>query len=252
MPRGIAVCIGVNRVDLKHYLKWPGGLRACELDAKDMAKIATSRGFKAQKILTKEATRENITSSIKHAAKTLTKGDMFLLTYSGHGSQIKDDSGDEWKDALDRTWNQIQSGKVGNVILQLGSNDVCAEYGHDYGSLAFVQPSTPDNIVSIEAEHFIQRISNSTHQWEPDRIIGASITAVSAQPDSGTSMPFPDYLTLSPRLDYRVNFVRTGIHYIWMRGYAIGTADYLVHVGLNGQRQSTAENIQIKEYNKGI
>jgi hypothetical protein len=160
--------------------------------------------------------------------------------------------GDEWKDALDRTRNQIQPGKVGNVILQLGSNDVCAEYGHDYGSLAFVQPSTPDNIVAIEAEHFIQRISNSTHQWEPDRIIGASLTAVSARPDSGTSMPFPDYLTLSPRLDYRVNFVRTGIHYIWMRGYAIGTDDYLVHVGLDGQRQSTAENIQIKEYNKWI
>jgi hypothetical protein len=69
--------------------------------------------------------------------------------------------GDEWKDALNRVWNQIQPGKVGNVILQLGSNDVCAEYSHDYGSLAFVQPTTPDNIVSIEAEHFIQRISGS-------------------------------------------------------------------------------------------
>ena len=128
--------------------------------------------------------------------------------------------GDEWKDALDRAWNQIQPREVGNVILKLGSNDVCAEYGHDYGSLAFVQSTIPDNIVSIEAEHFIQRISSITHQWEPDRIPGASIMAVRAQPDSGTSMPYPDYLTSSPRLDYRVNFVRTGIHYVWLRGYA--------------------------------
>ena len=160
--------------------------------------------------------------------------------------------GDEWKDALDRTWNQIQPGKVGNVILQLGSNDVCAEYGHDYGSFAFVQPTTPDNIVSIEAEHFIQRISGSTHEWERDRKFGASITAVRAQPDSGTNMPYPDYLTLSPRLDYRVNFVRTGIHYVWLRGYASGTDDCLVHVGLDGQRQSTAENIKIENFNQWI
>jgi hypothetical protein len=160
--------------------------------------------------------------------------------------------GDEWKDALDRAWNQIQPKEVGNVILQLGSNDVCAEYGHDYGSLAFVQSTIPDNIVSIEAEHFIQRISSITHQWEPDRIAGASILAVRAQPDSGTSMPYPDYLTSSPRLDYRVNFVRTGIHYVWLRGYANGTDDYLIHVGLDGQRQSTAENIKIENYNEWI
>jgi hypothetical protein len=158
--------------------------------------------------------------------------------------------GDEWKDALDRAWNQIQPKEVGNVILQLGSNDVCAEYGHDYGSLAFVQPTTPDNIVSIEAEHFIQRISGRTHQWEPDSIVGASIMAVRAQPDSGTSMPYPEYLTLSPRLDYRVNFVRTGIHYVWLRGYANETDDYLVHVGLDGQRQPSAENIKIEDYNE--
>jgi len=162
----------------------------------------------------------------------------------------KSHDGDEWKDALGRAWNQIQPGKVGNVILQLGSNDICAEYGHDYGSLSFVQPTIPDNIVSIEAEHFIQRISSNTHKWEPERITGASITSVRAQPDNGTSMPYPNYLTLSPQLDYRVNFVRTGIHYVWLRGFGSGTADNLVHAGLDGQRQSTAESIKIASYNE--
>ncbi|MGD9363538.1 MAG: hypothetical protein PVH85_32040, partial [Desulfobacterales bacterium] len=160
--------------------------------------------------------------------------------------------GDEWKDALNRALNPIQPRDVRNVILQLGNNDVCAEYGHDYGSLAFVQPTIPDNIVSIEAEHFIERISSITHQWEPDSTAGASIMAVRAQPDSGTSRPYPDYLTSSPRLDYRVNFVRTGLHYVWLRGYASGTGDDLVHVGLNGQRQSSAENINIEDYDKWI
>jgi hypothetical protein len=108
--------------------------------------------------------------------------------------------------------------------FNLGSNDVCAEYTHDYGSLSYVQPSTPANIVSIEAEHFIQRFSGSTHLWEPDNSqSGASITAVQARPNAVTGMGSLEYLTTSPRLDYRVNFARTGIHYVWIRGYAAGT-----------------------------
>ena len=162
----------------------------------------------------------------------------------------KSKDGDEWKDALNRARDQVQAKKVGNVILQLGSNDVCADYGHDYGSLSFVQPTVPGNIVSIEAEHFIQRISKNTHKWEPEKLSGASITSVRAQPDNGTSMPYPDYLTSSPRLDYRVNFTRTGIHYVWLRGFAKGPADNLVHAGLDGQPQSTAESIKIASYNE--
>lgn len=104
MPQGLSVCIGINSVDPHHYQGWPGFLRACEYDAKDMAEIAETKGFKVNKLITKEATRQNLIENIKNAAQTLKSGDIFLLTYSGHGGQIRDDSGDEWDDALDETW----------------------------------------------------------------------------------------------------------------------------------------------------
>lgn len=104
MPEAIAVCIGINSVNPGHYQGWEGTLRACEADAKDMAKIANSQGFKYKTILTREATRKSVISSIKKAAALLKKGDIFLLTYSGHGGQIRDENGDEWEDALDETW----------------------------------------------------------------------------------------------------------------------------------------------------
>ncbi|UCD82364.1 MAG: hypothetical protein JSW26_13340 [Desulfobacterales bacterium] len=159
--------------------------------------------------------------------------------------------GDEWKDALDRGRNLIQAGQIGKVIINLGSNDVCAEYNHDYGSLSFVQPTTADNILSIEAEHFIQRFAGGTHRWEPDSSkSGASLTAVQARPDNGTRMGYPVYLTTGPRLDYRVTFARTGIHYVWIRGYATGSGDDSVHIGLDAQRQYDAENMVLRNHNE--
>jgi hypothetical protein len=158
------------------------------------------------------------------------------------------EDGEQWKDALDQAMVQIQTGQIGKVVVNLGSNDVCAKYGHDYGSLAFVQPSTPAGVLSIEAEHDIQRFSGNTHRWRPHNDAEAAITAVRAMPNSGTVMGYPEYLTDSPRLDFRIHFVRAGTHYVWIRGNANGRRDDVIHVGLNGQRQSNAENIKIRNY----
>jgi hypothetical protein len=154
--------------------------------------------------------------------------------------------GDEWKDALSRAWGQMQSGRIRQVLLNLGSNDVCAEYNHNYGSLAFVQTANPGNMVSIEAEHFIQRLAGTTHRWVPDNLKpGASISAVRSRPNNGTRLTYPDYLTDGPRLDYRVHFIRAGLHFVWIRGYATGSNNNSVHIGLNGQRQTNAEGVMI-------
>lgn len=158
--------------------------------------------------------------------------------------------GDEWKDAYDQARDQVANGQVGKVIVHLGANDVCAKYGHDFGSLAFVQPTTAANIVSIEAEHFIQRSAGTTHRWEPDTSAGASVSAVRAIPVDGTAISFPGYLTESPRLDFRVHFVKTGVHRLWIRGYASSPDEDLVHIGLDGQRQENAENLKIAQYNE--
>ena len=54
-------------------------------------------------LLTKDGTRAKVLSALRAAAKTLVKGDFFFLTYSGHGGQVPDVSGEE-ADKLDETW----------------------------------------------------------------------------------------------------------------------------------------------------
>jgi len=103
MPKGVALTIGLNSVDPKHYGGWSGELTACEADANDMTDIGKSAGFKVKSLLTKAGTRAAVIKEITSAAKALKSGDIFMLTYSGHGGQLPDLNGDE-EDGQDETW----------------------------------------------------------------------------------------------------------------------------------------------------
>ena len=100
---GMAVLLGLNAVDPKHYDGWSGELAACERDARDMTRLARGRKMKVKTLLTKQATRARLLSAVRAAAKTLKRGDLFFLTYSGHGGQVRDVTGDE-EDRRDETW----------------------------------------------------------------------------------------------------------------------------------------------------
>lgn len=102
-PRALSLHIGLNAVDAKHYGGWSGPLAACEFDAHDMAAIAASCGMAASKLLTKQGTRKAVLAGLRKAAKALKAGDLFFLSYSGHGGQVADASGDE-DDKQDETW----------------------------------------------------------------------------------------------------------------------------------------------------
>ena len=103
--KGISLHIGLNAVDPVHYGGWDGALQACEFDAKDMRAIAQGLGYQSTLLLTKEASADAVQGAIVDAAKVLADGDIFLLTYSGHGGQVPDTNGDE-KDPgrQDETW----------------------------------------------------------------------------------------------------------------------------------------------------
>jgi hypothetical protein len=103
MAKGLALTIGLDAVDPKHYEGWSGELNACEADARDMADIARSQKLRVQSLLTRRATRSAVLGGITKAARTLQAGDLFLLTYSGHGGQVPDRNDDE-PDAQDETW----------------------------------------------------------------------------------------------------------------------------------------------------
>lgn len=103
MARGISLHLGLNTIDPAHYDGWDGALAACEFDAKDMKAIADARGFESSMLLSPEATADAVIAGIERAAEELAPGDVFLLTYAGHGGQVPDRNDDE-EDHSDETW----------------------------------------------------------------------------------------------------------------------------------------------------
>jgi len=104
MVKGLSLHIGLNRVDPAHYDGWDGALSACEFDAHDMQAIAEARGFETKVLLTEDATADAVKTAISRAAEELAPGDLFFLTYSGHGGQVPDRNGEGEEDRLDETW----------------------------------------------------------------------------------------------------------------------------------------------------
>ena len=101
--RALSLHIGLNTVSASAYGGWTGPLAACEFDANDLAALARAQGMKASLLLTKKGTRANTLAGIRGAAKSLRAGDLFFLTFSGHGGQVPDVTGDE-ADKQDETW----------------------------------------------------------------------------------------------------------------------------------------------------
>jgi hypothetical protein len=101
--KAMSLHLGLNAVDPASYAGWSGELTACEFDANDMAAIAKSRDMKPTVLPTKSATRAKVLTAMRAAAKKLKAGDLFFLTYSGHGGQVPDVTGEE-DDKKDETW----------------------------------------------------------------------------------------------------------------------------------------------------
>src|SRR5262245_38059319 len=105
---------------------------------------------------------------------------------------------------------------------------------------AFQQAS--DGIVSIEAEHPDANVANGGQSFVASSEAGASGSALIASPNSGVARN-AGYAASSPRLEYRVNFVKTGTHYIWARGIGKTADDDSFHAGLDGAELASADRI---------
>ena len=102
--KAISIHIGLNKVDPAHYGS-EARLYGCLNDARDMAALAKSTGFKPQApLLDEKATAANIKAAILKAAGALAAGDSLLVTYSGHGSQVPDANIGDDADHNDETW----------------------------------------------------------------------------------------------------------------------------------------------------
>jgi metacaspase-1 len=119
MARGISFHVGLNAVDPNHYGGWDGALTACEFDANDMESLARSRGFETSKLLTADATSSAIIQGIESTAGELEAGDIYFLTYSGHGGQVPDTNGEGETDSSDETWLAYDRQIVDDELYEL-------------------------------------------------------------------------------------------------------------------------------------
>jgi metacaspase-1 len=85
-----ALCIGIN-----DYPGTGSDLAGCVNDANDWAAALKGRGFTVQKMFDKNATGAAIRKAIKELLAKAKAGDSIVVQYSGHGSFVPDDDGDE-------------------------------------------------------------------------------------------------------------------------------------------------------------
>ena len=130
-----ALLIGINRY------RTPGAdLRGCVNDVKNLQKALTEYyGFAGKDITVMtdlKATKKAMQAAIQKLIAGAKKGDVLLLHYSGHGSNVPDDDGDEaekreeilcpadldWKDPfrddwLRKTFDKLKAGVSLTVIM---------------------------------------------------------------------------------------------------------------------------------------
>jgi hypothetical protein len=130
-----ALLIGINRYRI------PGAdLRGCVNDVKNMRQVLIEHyGFKTADItelIDFAATKKAMQSAIRKLVLTARKGDILLLHYSGHGSNVPDEDGDEadrrdeilcptdldWKAPLTDDWlrvtlNRLRKGVSLTVVM---------------------------------------------------------------------------------------------------------------------------------------
>jgi hypothetical protein len=95
--------------------KYPGGnaLYKCVADAKLLQKRT-----KGEVLLDKHCSRKNLLKEVPAFIRSAGPGDQVILSYSGHGSQVRDTSGDE-PDKLDETMVTVDLWDIRDDIVYL-------------------------------------------------------------------------------------------------------------------------------------
>ena len=93
----LALCIGIN------YEGTNNELSECIHDMQSWSAVLQGAGFSVRMLRERFATGQNILDQIRWMLSEAVKGDSLMITYSGHGTQVPDQSGDE-ADQMDEAW----------------------------------------------------------------------------------------------------------------------------------------------------
>jgi metacaspase-1 len=106
LRKGMSLHVGINRYDTVAYGKSGRALRSlpnCHRDAEAKMRIAKHFGYNSAILINEHATPEKVLAGITDAANYLEHGDIFFLSFSGHGTRVPDRNGDE-DDGYDEAW----------------------------------------------------------------------------------------------------------------------------------------------------
>ena len=121
MATGMSIHVGVNDTQAAGV---SAPLHGCDEDARKMFKLARDRGFvgvgdgEDAPILGDNATRDKVLAKILFAAEQLQAGDIFLFTFSGHGTRRGQEDDNE-VDENDETLVMQDLFLVDNVLRKL-------------------------------------------------------------------------------------------------------------------------------------
>ncbi|MDB5931706.1 MAG: peptidase caspase catalytic subunit p20 [Polaromonas sp.] len=215
MAKGISVNIGLNYVDPAAYNGWDGELAGCINDARDMNQIATQLGYTATLLTDAEASAAEVSRAIGEAARQLDAGDICLVTYSGHGSQMNDVTGDE-PDGKDETWvlwdrqllddeleglwasfaagvrifvlsDSCHSGTVARMVSfkqKFRSPEFAAQYNRPVNDVPRVRAA---DLAAVHANYLANQSDYEVSQWTHRASVSASVILISGCQDNQLS-----------------------------------------------------------------
>lgn len=85
----LALCIGVNRYG------HGSDLAGCVNDCLDFTKVLRDRGAQVHNLVDGDCTGDQMVSMMRTMISTLRRGQTGVITYSGHGTWVPDENGDE-------------------------------------------------------------------------------------------------------------------------------------------------------------
>ena len=99
-----ALCVGINEFKSLPRSSW---LNGCVNDAKDISKTLRKFGFPARNISVlcdREATKKKVMAALTTMVGRAKEGDHVVFTFSSHGTQVPNVSGNDEADALDEAF----------------------------------------------------------------------------------------------------------------------------------------------------
>ncbi|HEX8914855.1 MAG TPA: carbohydrate-binding protein, partial [Humisphaera sp.] len=117
---------------------------------------------------------------------------------------------------------------------------------------AYQQDAGSTGIVAFEAEAYDATVAQGGKAWTAYTATAgySGAGAVQATPNTGTLLD-SGFLSTSPRLDFAVNFVKTGVHYVWVRGFGATGNDDSLHVGIDGAAPATSDRLALANNSYG-